>query len=209
MELAVYTIEGVSTGRTVTLKEEVFGLATPNDHAIYLDVRQIMANRRQGTHKAKERGEVAASTRKLYRQKGTGNARVGSRKSPTRKSGGTIFGPRPRDYSFRLNHKVKALARRSALTYKARESEIRVIEGLTMEVPKTKQFKAVLDSLNLTGKVLVVTSTYDQNVYLAGRNLPKTQILPAADLNTYDILYAKTLVLTEDAVGVIHERLAQ
>ncbi|MDX2284177.1 MAG: 50S ribosomal protein L4 [Bacteroidia bacterium] len=209
MELAVFNIEGAETGRTAQLADEVFALEQPNDHAIYMDVRQMQANARQGTHKAKERGEVAASTKKLYRQKGTGNARSGSRKSPVRKSGGTIFGPRPRDYSFRLNTKIKSLARKSALTYKARSAEIRVVENLAFDLPKTRQFLAILKNLSLEGqKVLVVLPEYDRNVYLSGRNLPKTQVTSASEINTIDILHADTLVLTEGAVQIINQRLA-
>ncbi|RMG75571.1 MAG: 50S ribosomal protein L4 [Bacteroidetes bacterium] len=208
MEVAVYNIEGTDTGKRVNLAESVFALETPNDHAIYLDVRQIHANRRQGTHKAKERGEISGTGKKPFRQKGTGNARQGDRKSPLWRHGGRVFGPRPRNYGFQLNKKVKALARRSALTYKAREESIRVLENFTFDSPSTKSFLSVLSNMEISGKkVLFVTGEVDRNVYLSGRNLPKTQVVPAADLNTYDILNAEMVVLTEDAVNVIHERL--
>ncbi|MEM6764796.1 MAG: 50S ribosomal protein L4 [Bacteroidota bacterium] len=210
MELSVYTIEGKETGRAAYLADRVFDLENPNDHAIYQDVRLILANQRQGTHKAKERAEIAGSTKKLYRQKGTGNARVGSAKSPTRRHGGRIFGPRPRTYGFKLNKKVKALARKSVLTYKAKEGKIKVVENFEFEAPKTKQYLEILSSLELTGKkTLLITSEPNQNVYLSGRNLPKTQIIPVADLNTYDILNAEELILMEGAVEVINERLAK
>lgn len=209
MELTVFNTEGAETGRKVLLSEEVFGLETPNEHAIYLDVKHILANQRQGTHKTKERAEVAASTRKLYRQKGTGNARAGSRKSPIRKSGGTIFGPRPRDYSARLNGKVKALARRSALTLKAREAGIIVVERFDFETPKTRQALEIIKKLSIeTRKVLVVMAQPMQNVYLSIRNLPGADVRNALDLNTYDILHADTLLIMEDAVKLINDRFA-
>ncbi|MEM7509837.1 MAG: 50S ribosomal protein L4 [Bacteroidota bacterium] len=210
MELSVYTIEGKETGRAAFLSDRVFDLENPNDHAIYQDVRLIMANQRQGTHKAKERAEIAGSTKKLYRQKGTGNARVGSAKSPTRRHGGRIFGPRPRTYGFKLNKKVKSLARKSALTYKAKDGKIKVIENFEFEAPKTKQYIEILGNLEMSGKkTLLVTTESNQNVYLSGRNLPKTEVIPVADLNTYDILNAEELILMEGAVEVINERLAK
>ncbi|MDX2248622.1 MAG: 50S ribosomal protein L4 [Bacteroidia bacterium] len=209
MEVAVYNIEGSETGRTVSLSEEIFGLQSPSDHAIYQDVRLILANQRQGTHKAKERGEVSATTKKPYRQKGTGNARQGSRKSPLWRHGGRVFGPRPRDYGFKLNRKLKQLARKSALTYKAREEQIRVVESFAMDAPKTKQFLNILNKLELGNKkTLMVLGDYNPNIYLSGRNLPKAQIMTVADLNTYDILNAETLIITEDAVSIINEKLA-
>jgi large subunit ribosomal protein L4 len=209
MELTVFNTEGAETGRKVLLSEEVFGLETPNEHAIYLDVKHILANQRQGTHKTKERAEVAASTRKLYRQKGTGNARAGSRKSPIRKSGGTIFGPRPRDYGARLNGKVKALARRSALTLKAREAGIMIVERFDFEAPKTRRVVELLDKLQIGArKVLVVMAQPMQNVYLSARNLPGADVRNALDLNTYDILHADTLLIMEDAVKLINDRFA-
>ena len=209
MEVAVYNIEGADTGRRVDLADAVFALESPNDHAIYMDIRQIQANKRQGTHKAKERGEISGTNKKPYRQKGTGNARAGDRKSPLWRHGGRIFGPRPRNYGFRLNKKVKRLARRSALTYKASEENIRVLENFNFETPKTKDFKAIIDKMELAGKkVLLVLPEHNENIYLSGRNLPKAQVIQAANLNTYDILNADMLVFTEEAVGVINERMS-
>lgn len=209
MELTIFNQQGQSTGRTIELDDKVFGLETPNDHAIYLDVRLIQANKRQGTSKAKERNEVAFSTKKLYRQKGTGNARVGDKKSPTRRKGGRIFGPKPRDYNFQLNKKVKQLARRSALTYKVRDEKITVMEGFSFDAPKTKRFIELLESFKLgTSKTLLVLGNYDQNVYLSGRNLPKAHVMIATDLNTLDILHADTLLMTEEAVKILNERLS-
>ncbi|MEM7369239.1 MAG: 50S ribosomal protein L4 [Bacteroidota bacterium] len=208
MEVAIYNIEGTDTGRRVKLDETIFAMEAPNDHAIYMDVRQIQANKRQGTHKAKERGEVSGTGKKPYRQKGTGNARAGDRKSPLWRHGGRVFGPRPRNYGFRLNKKVKRLARRSALTYKANEESIRVLEDFNFDAPKTKAFRNILDSLELGGKkVLFVLPGDNDNVYLSSRNLPKTNVIQADNLNTYDILNADMLVLTEEAVGVINERM--
>ncbi|GAB4404758.1 MAG: 50S ribosomal protein L4 [Bacteroidia bacterium] len=210
MEVAVYNIEGADTGKRLELVDEVFGLSTPSDHAIYMDVRHIQANRRQGTHKTKGRKEISGTGKKPYRQKGTGNARQGDRKSPLWRHGGRVFGPMPRDYGFKLNRKIKALARRSALTYKAREEGIRVLENFSIEAPKTRQFKAILDNLSASEKkVLLVLGALDQNIYLSGRNIPKANVVPASDLNTYDILNAELLLLTEDAVQVINERLAK
>ncbi len=209
MEVTVYNIDGTDTGKKINLADDVFSLETPNDHAIYLDVRQMMANKRQGTHKSKERGEVHGTNKKPYRQKGTGNARPGDRKSPLWRHGGRIFGPRPRDYGFKLNKKVKVLARRSALTYKAREESIRVLENFSFEAPQTKSMINLLAQFELSNtKVLLVTPDHDSNVYLSGRNLRKTNVMAAGDLNTYDILNAEVLLLTEDAVSVINERLA-
>ncbi|MEM7656511.1 MAG: 50S ribosomal protein L4 [Bacteroidota bacterium] len=209
MEVAVYNIEGADTGRRVDLVDQVFALETPSDHAIYMDVRQIQANKRQGTHKAKERGEVHGTNKKPYRQKGTGNARAGDRKSPLWRHGGRIFGPRPRSYGFNLNKKVKRLARVSALSYKAKEENIRVLENFSFEAPKTKAFKAILEKLELSGrKVLLVVGEASDNVYLSGRNIPKTDVIVAADLNTYDILNADMIVLTEGAVEFVNQSLA-
>ncbi|RMG30034.1 MAG: 50S ribosomal protein L4 [Bacteroidetes bacterium] len=207
MEAIVYNIEGKETGRTVNLKEEVFGLENPNDHAIYQDIRLILARKRQGTHKAKERGEIKGTTKKPYRQKGTGNARAGSRKSPLWRHGGRVFGPRPRDYGFKLNKKTRALARKSALTYKAREEQLTVIENFEFESPKTKQFLEILSKFNYANKkTVLITPENNTNVYLSGRNLPKTHVTTAKDLNTYDILNADILLIMEDAVNVINER---
>ncbi|MEM6346627.1 MAG: 50S ribosomal protein L4 [Bacteroidota bacterium] len=209
MEVAVYNTDGKDTGKKVDLAENVFNLEIPNDHAIYMDVRQMMANRRQGTHKSKTRGEVHGTNKKPYRQKGTGNARAGDRKSPLWRHGGRIFGPQPRNYSFKLNKKTKQLARLSALTYKAREESIRVLEDFKIEAPKTKDLLGILENFELGGtKVLLVLPEQNDNVYLSGRNLQKANVQVAADLNTYDILNADMLLLTEGAVNVINERLA-
>ena len=209
MEAIVYKIDGGKTSRKVELSDSIFGLETPNDHAIYQDVRLIQANRRQGTHKSKERGEIAGTKKKPYRQKGTGNARAGSRKSPLWRHGGRVFGLKPRDYGFGLNKKVKTIARKSALTYKAREEQVKVVENFGFDAPKTKEFINILDCFELSGKkVLMVLADDDKNVYLSGRNIPKTEVRTAAELNTYDILNAETLILTEGAVKVINERLA-
>lgn len=208
MELAVLNTQGAETGRTVTLRDEVFGV-TPSDHAMYQDVRQILANGRQGTHKAKERGEVSGSKKKPYRQKGTGNARPGHKRSPIWRHGGRAFGPRPRDYGFKLNKKVKRLARRSALTYKAQDNQITILENLSMDAPKTKNFKSILSALKANEtKVLVVLPEYSKNVYLSGRNLPKAQVVRAEDLNTYDILNADHLLICEGAVEKIEQQLS-
>ncbi|MEM6261147.1 MAG: 50S ribosomal protein L4 [Bacteroidota bacterium] len=209
MEATVYSIEGASTGRIAKLAEEVFSLENPNDHAIYQDVRSILANKRQGTSKAKERSEVRGSNKKPYRQKGTGNARAGHKRSPLRRHGGTVFGPRPRDYGFRLNKKLRKLARRSALTYKSREEGIKVVENFEFEAPKTKDFIQMLNSLEVgQKKVLLVLAEQSPNVVLSGRNLRKAQVIQATDLNTYDILNAETLLIQEGAVEIINQQLA-
>ena len=209
MEVAVYNIEGSDTGRKVSLAETVFALETPSDHAIYQDVRLHLASRRQGTHKAKERGEIAGTNKKPYRQKGTGNARAGSRQSPIWRHGGRVFGPRPRDYSFKLNKKFRKLARKSALTYKAREENIRVLENFDFETPKTKAFIEILNKMELSGKkILLVVDENKQNIYLSGRNVPKAEVMVASDINTYAILNAEMLIITEEAVNIINERLA-
>ena len=208
MKIPVYNIEGKDTGRKVTLEKKVFEVENPNDHLIYMDIRLIRNNQRQGTSKSKERGEVSGSNKKPFRQKGTGNARPGHKRSPLWRHGGTVFGPRPRDYGFGLNKKQKRIARKSALTYKAKDEGIQVVENFTFEAPKTKQFVELLNNLELQGKkVLLVLGENDTNVYLSGRNLPKTSICTAMDLNTYDILNADRLLLTEEAVKVINERL--
>lgn len=209
MEAIVYSIDGAKTSRKVDLSDAIFGLETPNDHAIYQDVRLIQANRRQGTHKSKERGEIKGTNKKPFRQKGTGNARQGSRQSPLWRHGGRVFGPKPRDYGFGLNKKVKVIARKSALTYKAREEQVKVVEDFAFDAPKTKEFLKMLNGFELDGKkVLLVLSDDNNNIYLSGRNIPKAEVRTAADLNTYDILNAETLLLTEGAVKVINERLA-
>lgn len=208
MEVAVINIEGQDTGRKVSLHDEIFGLENPSDHAIYQDVRLIRANARQGTHKAKERGEVSGSKKKPFRQKGTGNARQGHKRSPLFRHGGTIFGPRPRDYGFRLNKKYKKLARVSALTYKAKDEKVKVVESFEFDAPKTREFVKILDNLALSDKkTLLVLADNNQNIYLSGRNLPKAQVMTVADLNTYDIMNADELLLMENAVELINERL--
>lgn len=206
MELPVVNIEGKDTGRKATLADQVFGMEEPNDHAIYLDVKQILANQRQGTSKAKERGEIAGSKKKPYRQKGTGSARAGSKKSPLWRKGGTIFGPRPRNYNFKLNKKLKSLARASALTYKARENSIQLVEKFSFDTPKTKEFVQVLENLSVQGKkVLFLLPDQDQNVYLSGRNLKNAKVLRAADVNTFDVLHADQVFIVEDAVEIVNQ----
>ena len=206
MELAVYNIEGKDTGKKVTLNDEVFGLEEPNNHAIYLDVKQYLANQRQGTHKSKERSEVAGSTKKLGRQKGGGGARRGDINSPLLVGGGRVFGPRPRNYSFKLNKKVKALARKSALTYKAQKNEIVVVEDFNFEAPKTKNFVNFAKNLEIAGqKVLVVLEAQKKNVYLSARNVEGANIGTASELNTYKILDNKKMVVTESSVAVLNQ----
>ena len=201
MELSIYNIEGKDTGKKISLDESIFGIE-PNDHAIYLDVKQYMANNRQGTHKSKQRSEVAGSTRKLGRQKGGGGARPGDIKSPVRVGGGRIFGPVPRDYNFKLNKKVKQLARKSALSYKVRENALVVVENFNFEAPKTKNYVAMLKNLKCDDKKsLLVLSEANKNVYLSARNLAKANVMVSADVNTYSILDAKYMVLTEQAVA--------
>jgi large subunit ribosomal protein L4 len=207
MELNVLNKKGEDTGRKVTLNDAVFGIE-PNDHAIYLDVKQHMANKRQGTHKSKERSEVTGSTRKLIRQKSTGGARRGDIKSPVMVGGGRVFGPRPRDYSFKLNKKVKALARKSALSYKAKENAITVVEDFNMEAPKTKDFIAFVKDLKLDGKkILMVLPANNKFVYLSARNLKSTDIVTVSELNTYKVLDAGNLLLTESSIAIIEENL--
>ena len=201
MELNVLNKEGKETGRTVVLPDSILGIE-PSDHAIYLDVKQFMANNRQGTHKSKERNEVAGSTRKIKKQKGTGGARAGSLTSPVFVGGGRIFGPRPRNYSFKLNKKLKDLARKSALSYKAQQQSIIVVEDLNFEAPKTKEFVAVRKNLNLQDtRSLFVSAKQDNNFYLSLRNVQKCETTVVSDLNTYNILKAKSLVLFESAVA--------
>jgi large subunit ribosomal protein L4 len=203
MEVAVFNIEGKETGRKVNLNETIFGIE-PNDHAIYLDTKQYLASQRQGTHKAKERAEIVGSTRKLKRQKGTGTARVGSIKNPEFRGGGRIFGPRPRFYGFKLNKKVKQLARKSALSYKAKENKIIVLEDFTFETPKTTKMAGMSSNLNIMNKKsLFVLSEQNKNIYLSSRNLQGVEVVTISDLNTYNIMKASTLVLTESAVDVL------
>jgi|SRR5690554_623848 large subunit ribosomal protein L4 len=209
MEVKVYRQDGTEANRTVVLDPTIFDI-TPNDHTIWLDVRAIQANARQGTHKAKERGEVAGSTRKLYRQKGTGGARGGSAKSPLRRSGGTIFGPRPRDYSMKINRKVKSLARRSAYTYKAREQAIYVVEGLDFDAPSTRQLNGIIQALGLADrKVLLLTDGTNSNVYLSGRNNPKVSVKEATSASTLDVVGAQVLVFQEGALDALSSVLGQ
>ncbi|MBQ2413408.1 MAG: 50S ribosomal protein L4 [Rikenellaceae bacterium] len=208
MELAVYNTLGKETGKKVVLSDAVFGVEA-NDHAIYLDVKQYLANQRQGTHKSKQKNEVAGSTKKLKRQKGTGGARAGSIKSPLFPGGGRVFGPVPRDYSFKLNKKLKQLARRSALTYKAQDSAITVVEDFVMEAPKTKKAIELTKNLNVAEKkVLFVVTESNLNVSLSCRNLPNVKVINAASLNTYDVMNASAVVMMEGAVNVINEMLA-
>jgi large subunit ribosomal protein L4 len=207
MELNVLNKKGEDTGRTVTLNDAVFGIE-PNDHAIYLDVKQHLANRRQGTHKSKERSEITGSTRKLIRQKGSGGARRGDIKSPVLVGGGRVFGPKPRDYSFKLNKKVKALARKSALSYKAKENAITVVEDFIMDAPKTKDFVAFMKDLKLEGKkILMVLPENNKSVYLSARNLKSANIVTVSELNTYKVLDAGNLLLTESSIAIIEEKL--
>ena len=209
MEVNVLNIKGEDTGRKVVLNEAIFGI-TPNDHAIYLDVKQYMANQRQGTHKSKERSEISGSTRKLGRQKGGGGARRGDINSPLLVGGARVFGPQPRDYWFKLNKKVKALARKSALSYKAQANNIVVVEDFTFEAPKTKDFVNVVNNLKVSGKkLLMVLSGADKNVYLSARNLERTNVMVASALNTYKVLDAETLVVTESALKAIEETLVK
>lgn len=203
MELTVYNIKGEKTAKTVTLRDGVFNIE-PNDHAIWLDTRQILANRRQGTHSSRERADVAGSTRKIKRQKGTGTARAGSIKSPLFRGGGRVFGPQPRDYGFKLNKKVKRLARLSALTYKAQDNEIVVLEDFTFAQPKTREFAELLKAFELQGKnALLVVKDADANLVLSGRNIQKAQVSRARDLNTYDILKARKILITESSIEEI------
>lgn len=205
MEVAVYNIKGEDTGRKVTLNDSVFAIE-PNEHVLYLAVKQYLANQRQGTHKSKERSEVSGSTRKLHKQKGGGGARIGDINSPLLRGGGRVFGPRPRDYRFKLNKKVKLLARRSALSVKAMDNQIKVVEDFTFEAPKTKEFVNFAKNIQTADKkTLLVLSAQDKNVYLSARNLPNVEIVTASDLNTYKILNNKSLVLSESSVAVINE----
>ena len=206
MELSVYNIKGEDTGRKITLDDAIFAIE-PNDHAIYLDVKQFLANQRQGTHKSKERSEISGSTRKLIRQKGGGGARRGDINSPVLVGGGRVFGPTPRDYGFKLNKKVKALARRSALTYKAQKQEIVVVENFELAAPKTKDFVALSKALQVADKkALFVVEALSDNLVLSSRNLRTARVINAFQLNTYSVLDCKKLILTEAAVAVINEQ---
>jgi large subunit ribosomal protein L4 len=209
MEVKVVNISGKETGAKVQLSDAIFGIE-PNDHAIYLDVKQFLANQRQGTHKAKQRNEIAGSTRKLYKQKGTGGARAGSVKSPLFNGGGRVFGPQPRDYSFKLNKKLKSLARKSALSYKAKDNSIVVLEDFTFDTVKTKNYVKLVADLNVSDvKTLLVLPAANNNVYLSSRNLKKSKVITADQLNTYDVLNAGTLLLTAGAVKTLEEALAK
>ena len=209
MKLEVLTIEGKNAGKSVELPAEIFGIE-PNEHAVYLAVKQYNANQRQGTHKAKEKGEITASTRKIKRQKGTGTARAGSLKSGVFRGGGRIFGPRPRNYGFKLNKKVKQLARKSALSSKAASGQIIVVEDFTFDTPKTKEFLNIMNNLNVGNeKALLVVGEYDNTLHLSSRNLPKTGVTRAQDLNTYDILNSQKLVLSEASVEKIVQSFAK
>ena len=207
MEIAVIKNSGEDTGRKVNLSDDIFGIE-PNDHAIYLDVKQFLANQRQGTHKSKERAEVVGSTKKIKRQKGTGTARAGSIKSPIFRGGGRVFGPQPRDYSFKLNKKLKVLARKSALTYKAKDNGLVVLEDFSMEAPKTKEYVNVLNNLSLGDKkTLVVVAENDKNITLSSRNIQNSKVVTADSLNTYDLLNAESVVLSESSVEKIENLL--
>lgn len=204
MELAIYNIKGEDTGRKAQLNDEVFAIEA-NEHAVYLDVKQYLANQRQGTHKSKERSEVSGSTRKLHKQKGGGGARIGDINSPVLVGGGRVFGPRPRNYSFKLNKKVKQLARKSALTYKLQDNQIQVVENLNFEAPKTKEFVNFAKNLKVEGKnVLLVLASQNKNVYLSARNIPGVQIIAASDVNTYAIMHSNAILFTEGSLDVVN-----
>ena len=209
MEVSVLNIKGEDTGRKVLLNDSIFNIE-PNDHVIYLDVKQYLANQRQGTAKSKERSEVSGSTRKLGRQKGGGGARRGDINSPVLVGGGRVFGPKPRDYGFKLNKKVKVLARKSALSYKAKETAIVVVEDFTMEAPKTKQFVEIINNLKVDGKkALFVLPGANKNVYLSARNIERVNVMTAAALNTYKVLNADVMVVTENSLKVVDEILTK
>jgi large subunit ribosomal protein L4 len=203
MEVSVFDYTGKDTGKKVVLSDDIFGL-TPNEHAVYLDVKQYLANQRQGTHKSKERAEVSFSTKKLKKQKGTGGARAGSRKSPLFKGGGRVFGPRPRDYGFKLNKKVKSLARKSVLSAKANSNAISVIADFNFDAPKTKSYVSLLNAFSLSEKkTLLILPEVNTNVYLSSRNLQKTKVTTVNQINTYELLNADTLLISEGAIEKI------
>ncbi|MCX6311087.1 MAG: 50S ribosomal protein L4 [Bacteroidetes bacterium] len=207
MELAVYNTDGKATSKKVMLNDSVFGIE-PNDHAIYLDVKQYLAAQRQGTSKSKERAEIHRTTKKLKRQKGTGGARAGSMKSPLFRGGGTVFGPKPRDYDMKLNKKVKALARKSALSYKAKENNIIVLEDFNFETPKTSQYTTILNNLKVADKkTLLILGDINKNVYLSSRNLTRAKVVTVSELTTYDILHAGNILLAESSVATIENLL--
>ena len=205
MELAIYNIKGEDTGRKAVLNDQVFAIEA-NEHAVYLDVKQYLANQRQGTHKSKERSEVSGSTRKLHKQKGGGGSRIGDINAPVLVGGGRVFGPRPRDYRFKLNKKLKQLARKSALTVKVQENQIKIVEDFTFDAPKTKDFVNFTKNFKLEGqKVLLVLAGQDKNVYLSARNVPGARIMTASDLNTYSLLNNKAIILTESGLDVVNK----
>ena len=205
MELAIYNIKGEDTGRKAQLNDQVFAIDA-NEHAVYLDVKQYLANQRQGTHKSKERSDVSGSTRKLHKQKGGGGARIGDINSPLLVGGGRVFGPRPRDYRFKLNKKVKQLARKSALTYKVQDNEIKIVENFSFEAPKTKEFVKFAKNLQAEGKkLLLVLASQEKNVYLSARNIPGVKVMTAADINTYAIMHSNAILLTEGSLDVINK----
>jgi large subunit ribosomal protein L4 len=208
MELAVYNIKGEETGKNVSLNDAVYGI-DPNDHAIYLDVKQYLANGRQGTHKTKERSEVAGSTKKIKKQKGTGTARAGDIKNPLFRGGGRVFGPSPRDYGFKLNKKVKKLARKSALTYKAKSDNIRILEDFDLTMPKTREYIEILSNMKINEKKsLLVITEQNKNIYLSSRNLQGAKVVLASEITTYDIMNASVLLLFESSVDVLDNLLS-
>ena len=205
MELAIYNIQGEDTGRKAQLNDEVFAIDA-NEHAVYLDVKQYLANQRQGTHKSKERSEVSGSTRKLHKQKGGGGSRIGDNKTQVLVGGGSVLGPRTRSYNFKLNKKVKQLARKSALTFKMQDNQIQVVENLNFEAPKTKEFVNFAKNLKVEGKkLLLVLAGQNKNVYLSARNIPGVQIIAASDVNTYAIMHSNAILLTEGSLDVINK----
>ena len=205
MEVAVYNIKGTATATMVALDDSIFAIE-PNDHAIYLDVKQYMANQRQGTHDTLEKSTISGSTRKLHKQKGTGGSRKGSIKSPLFRGGARVFGPHPRDYSFKLNKKLKRLARKSALSYKVKDNHLTILEDFTFDTPKTKNFTELLKSFQLTGKkILLVIAKSEENVLLSSRNLKRVKVVHAADLNTYEILDATQLLITAGSIKEIEK----
>lgn len=208
MELSVFKIDGKDSKKKVKLSDAIYGIE-PNDHAIYLDVKQYLANQRQGTSKSKERAEISGSTKKIKKQKGTGTARAGSIKSPLFRGGGTVFGPKPRDYSFKLNKKLKKLARKSALSYKVKDGQLQVIEELNLEAPKTKEFNRILSNLKSNDKkTLMVVSDLNKNLYLSSRNLQGAKVVTASEINTYDLVNAKSVLVTEGSLEKIESLLS-
>ena len=207
MKLNVVNVKGEDTGRKVTFSDEIFGI-DPNSHSVYLDVKQYLANQRQGTAKTKERNEIAGSTRKIKKQKGTGTARAGSLKSPLFKGGGTIFGPKPRDFHFKLNKKVKKLARKSVIAQKIKEKQVKILEDFQLESPKTKEFVEILNNLAIgIDKALFILGDQNSNVYLSSRNIPNAKVITADEINTYDLIHADYLVFFESSVEILANRL--